>query len=314
MSASNSTDASIANRSVLGIDFGGSTVKAVVIGDGRVTRWRLTRDRSVEDLLPRLVTQALDEHGIDAVGVGLAGLVDHVRGRFVWGPHLSETDIDVAGLLDPLVDTFVVDNDANCAAYGEWVDGAARGHRVALTLSLGTGIGGGLVVDGSISRGSGFAGEVGHMRVGSADLPCACGRSGCWETAVSGRQLGLAAQRLGLRPVAEALVEAVDNGSSVAREELRLAGDWLGVGIIDLLLTLDPDVVVIAGGVSGAGDLILDSARERIASSMPGREHRPDVRVVSSTHGRWAAAVGAAHLAAKHRASSAPKIRGDETE
>lgn len=300
VSASSSTDRTLAARPVLGIDFGGSTVKSVVIDDGGVTKWRVARDKPVEDMLPALVTRALDGHGIEAVGVGLAGLVDHDRGLFVWGPHISETDIDVAGLLEPLIGAFAIDNDANCAAYGEWVDGAASGHRVALTISLGTGIGGGLVVDGSIVRGSGFAGEVGHMRVGSADLVCQCGRSGCWETAVSGRQLGLAAQRLGLRPEAEALVEAAGNGSSAAREELWLAGEWLGVGITDLILTLDPDVVVIAGGVSGAGELILDAARKQIASSLPGREHRPDIPVVMSTHGRWAAAVGAAHLVAEH--------------
>jgi glucokinase len=283
---------------VLGVDVGGSRVKTVVLADGQIlARHQGRRDRPIPEILSSLVGSAQNTHRIAAVGVGLAGLVDHRLGRFVWGPHLSDHAVDVSGVLDSLIGSHVVDNDANCAAYAEWATGSAVGHRVALTVSLGTGIGVGLTVDGACWRGSGFAGEAGHMRLTDADLECPCGRSGCWETVVSGRQLGLEAGRLGLDPTAEALVMAAHSGSQSARDALRLAGDWLGVGITNLILMLDPTVVVVAGGVSAAGDLILDATRERIASGLPGAGHRAVVEVAQSTHGRWAGALGAAYLA-----------------
>ena len=287
---------------MLGVDIGGSRVKAAVLVGGRVlARHEEPRNRPITEVLSRLVESIEDEHRVTAVGVGIAGLVDHRTGRFVWGPHLSDEDIDVSGHLDSLIDSHVVENDANCAAYAEWVTGPAAGHRVALTVSVGTGIGAGLVVDGAVWRGSGFAGEVGHIRMTDADLECPCGRSGCWETVVSGRQLGMEAARLGLQPTSEALVAAARNGSGPASEALRDAADWLGAGIITLILVLDPGVVVVAGGVSAAGDLILDAARERRASGLPGAMHRTAVEVAQALHGRWAAAVGAAHLAARGR-------------
>lgn len=313
MSGSISTEAANGRAAVIGIDIGGERVKSVIMVAGRIIdRSIRLRDAPITAMLPPLIEAAIRDHGVTAAGIGIAGLVDHPRGRFVWGPHLSDTGVDVSGLLRPLLDSSVVDNDANCAAYAEWVMGAAVGRRVALTISVGTGIGAGLVVDGEIWRGAGFAGEVGHMQIGGGDLECPCGRRGCWETMVSGRQLGIAAARLGLEPTAEALARSAAGGSPRAIAALRLAGGWLGVGVANLMLVLDPDVVVVAGGVSLAGDLILDAARDRIASGLPGRGHRPEVDLVNASHGRWAAAIGAAHLAAEHRSSGALHDRGDE--
>jgi glucokinase len=285
---------------VLGVDVGGTTVKSVVLSDQQVSASaQVPRDRPIADLLGDIVERAVRQHGVTSAGVGVAGLVDHRAGRFVWGPHLADTDIDVASILDGLVEVHVVDNDANCAAYGEWVAGPAHGHHVALTVSVGTGIGAGLVVDGDIWRGSGFAGEVGHMTMVDDGLECPCGRTGCWETLVSGRRLGLEAARLGLDGGAEAVAVAARNGSEQATEVLRLAGRRLGQGITNLILMLDPSIVVVAGGVSDAGDAILDAARDQIASGLPGAGHRPPVELALAAHGRWSAAVGAAHLAAR---------------
>ncbi len=315
VSASNSTEHSRAPggvEPVLGVDIGGSTVKSVLVRGGRIeNRLPVPRDRPIADLLRGIVGPAVADDGVTSVGVGIAGLVDHPIGRFVWGPHVADVDVDVATILDDLVGSYVVDNDANCAAYGEWVAGPAQGHRVALTVSVGTGIGAGLVVDGAIWRGSGFAGEVGHMTMSEPGLECPCGRSGCWETLVSGRRLGMEANRLGLEGGAEALVVAAKSGSQVAAESLRVAGHWLGVGISNLILMLDPSIVVVAGGVADAGPAILDAARERIASGLPGADHRPPVELAQASQGRWAAAVGAAHLAASARATDSQ--RSEET-
>ena len=228
----------------------------------------------------------------------------------MWGPHLADVDVDVSSILDELIESHVVDNDANCAAFGEWVAGPARGHRVALTVSVGTGIGAGLVVDGTIWRGSSFAGEVGHMTMSETGLECPCGRSGCWETLVSGRRLDAQAAKLGIEGGAKALAEAAHRGSAPAADVLHTAGRWLGVGITNLILVLDPSIVVIAGGVSGAGSAILDAARQQIASELPGAGHRPSVELAQAAHGRWAAAVGAAHLAAKALANDRERSEG----
>lgn len=316
MFGSNSTEPNAGaaqHAAFVGVDIGGGSVKSVIMASEQIVdRSVQRRDAPIDAMLPPLIEAAVRDHGVAAAGVGIAGLVDHHRGRFVWGPHLADAGVDVSGLLRPLVDTTVVDNDANCAAYAEWVSGAAAGRAVALTVSVGTGIGAGLIADGEVWRGAGFAGEVGHMRVGGSSQACPCGRRGCWETLVSGRQLGLAAERLGLQPTAEALVRAAAEELPEAIEELRLAGDWLGIGVANLMLAFDPEVVVVAGGVSLAGDLILDAARDRIASALPGRTHRSQIDLVRAEHGRWAAAIGAAHLAAKHQANGALQNRGDD--
>ncbi len=297
---------------MLGVDIGGSTVKWVVVGNGGIEAQELVpRDRPIADLLENIVTWGIAEHAVTSVGVGIAGLVDHATGRFVWGPPLADVDIEVSSILDGLIASHVVDNDGNCAAYGEWVAGPARGHRVALTVSVGTGIGAGLVVDGEIWRGSAFAGEVGHMTMTESGLECPCGRTGCWETLVSGRQLEIEASHLGLEGGAEALVEAAGGGSKRAAEALSEAGHWLGVGITNLILMLDPTIVVVAGGVSDVGAPMLDAARERIASGLPGAGHRPAVELAQASHGRWAAAVGAAYLAVG--APAGDRDRSEET-
>ena len=282
----------------IGVDVGGTWLKTVVTrGADVLHRRRIPRSGSLASLLPSVVGDLTVAHATGHVGIGIAGLVDHERSRFIWGPHLADAEVDIAALLTDSLDSLIVDNDANCAAYGEWRLGAAQGHDVALTVSVGTGIGAGMVVLGEIWRGNGLAGEVGHMRIGSGAEVCACGQSGCWETLVSGRQLARLADELGYQSDGAALVDAARDGSVPAIAALQDAGRWLGVGLTNLILVLDPSVVVVAGGVSAAGPLILDAARERIASSMPGYAHRRQPAVVAAHHGPWAAAVGAALLA-----------------
>lgn len=278
----------------LGIDVGGGTVKVVTIGrSGIVERFVEPPEQPFGPGLARLVERIAVEVGVDSIGVGIAGLVDHDAGRFVWGPHVSSGPVDVASVLDR--DAVYVDNDANLAAYAEATSGEAADHRVVLVVSVGTGIGAGVVVDGVIQRGAGFAGEVGHMRLTVDGDACPCGRSGCWETLVSGRVLDAHARRLGLGDDVRALVDAAEGGDDRARGVLADAGRWLGVGIANLILTLDPSAVVVAGGVeAAAGEWILGAARDWIASDLPGTGHRPQVAVLRSQYGRWSAATGAA--------------------
>lgn len=286
------------DRVSLGIDVGGGTVKVVTTGrSGIVDRFVEPRGRPFGPGLAALVERIERGVEIHSIGVGIAGLVDHDAGRFVWGPHVSSGPVDLGSVLDH--PALYVDNDANLAAYAEAVDGPASGHHVVLVISVGTGIGAGLVVGGDIQRGAGFAGEVGHMRMSLDGDPCPCGRAGCWETRVSGRVLDAHARRLGLGDDLRALVDAAEQGDDRARRILADAGRWLGIGIANLILTIDPSAVVVAGGVeAAAGEWILGPARDWIASGLPGAGHRPEVPVLRSQHGRWAAATGAALAAA----------------
>ncbi len=282
----------------LGIDVGGGSVKVVLISrSGVVDRFVEPREQPLGSGLKRLVDRIARDIEIGSVGIGIAGLVDHASGRFVWGPHVSGGPVDVRSALGR--HAVYVDNDANLAAYAEAIAGSAMDHRVVLVVSVGTGIGVGLVAHGAIQRGAGFAGEVGHMRMALDGDPCPCGRVACWETLVSGRVLDAHARRLGLGVDAGSLADAAESGDERARTILTDAGRWLGVGIANLILAHDPTAIVVAGGVeAAAGEWILGPARDWIASDLPGTGHRPAVDVVRSQYGRWAAATGAALAAA----------------
>lgn len=283
----------------LGVDIGGGSIKVVVLsGRSIVEKVRFDDPGPFESMLPKVVSTVSGGHEVDGIGVGVAGLVDHTSSRFLWGPHISDAGIDVPSLLAGAADRVVVDNDANFAAHAEAYAGAARGHRVSLTVSVGTGIGAGVVVDGAIQHGRAFAGEVGHMQMLPSGAKCKCGNSGCWETLVSGDLLDRAAIELGHGSGAEDLVAAAKHGHEPALSFLETAGRWLGVGVGNLVLALDPSTVVLTGGVSGAGALIIDPANVYLATALPGAAYRPRVQIVGGRFGRWAAATGAAMGAA----------------
>lgn len=298
----------------LGLDVGGTFLKAVV-HDGAEVVLEHTERLPHHDDLDHVATTAdriAGAEGVHAVGVGLAGLVRWPAGTFEWGPHMIESSRPVRTEFESRLGLPVfVDNDANLAAYAEAIGGAAVGFRSVLMLMFGTGIGSGLVLDGSIYRGRSYAGEVGHMTIQPDGDRCACGRRGCWETLVSGEVLdrrarelvthapdGLVA-RMALDSPADAalLTHAASQGDDAAQAVLEEAGGWLGRGVANLILVLDPDVVVVGGAVAQAGRWLLDPARLAIASSMSGSAHRPPTPVVEARYGRFAGAVGAALLA-----------------
>ncbi|MDH4116399.1 MAG: ROK family protein [Acidimicrobiia bacterium] len=299
-----------------GVDLGGSFVKSVVVdGADTVTEAPLVAvpDESITDVVERVARRLIDGSGARGVGVGVAGLVEWPEGRFVWGPHVSGTGIPLArGLRERLGVPVVVDNDANLAAYCEATLGAARGRRNVLMLTFGTGIGAGIVTDGIIHHGRSFAGEVGHMTMVPDGRICACGRRGCWETVVSGAMLDRLAVDLATEvpdghvgrlaadgtATAEHLTRAADAGDPASRTVLAEAGTWLGRGVVNLILTLDPDIVVIGGAVSQAGRWLLDPARMAIASQLPGSAHRRPPPLVVAEYGPLSGAIGAA-LAAR---------------
>lgn len=284
----------------VGIDVGGGTIKGV-----RRSATGATEDRHQEP------TPATPVEILDAVaglarrlgaglplGVGLAGLVDHREGSLVWAPHLPGESVAVARLLaERLGARPAVDNDANLAALAEHSALGGKGSGTTALITLGTGIGMGLVVDGKVFHGRRHAGEVGHVTVRSDGRLCACGRHGCWETEVSGRRLDAdAVEVLGMGKSAPHLVAAAREGNPDAAARLRDAATWLALGVEAMVLGLDPDVVVIGGAVSQAGEMLLEPIRRRLART-EGAAHRETTDVRAGILGPYAGALGAAMAA-----------------
>lgn len=281
----------------VGVDVGGSFVKVVRRGpDGSIEERRRRPTPASSGEMIDLVAELAASAGPGPVGVGLAGLVDHHRGVLVWAPHLPGEDVEVRHMLSERLERRVfVDNDANCAAVGEQRQGAARGAREVMMITLGTGIGMGLLVGGRVHRGRGHAGEVGHMTMDPVGEKCACGRLGCWETKVSGARLAAdAVSVLGPGKEASDLIEAARSDHPAAVDAVAEAANWLAVGIEALILALDPEVVVVGGAVTEeSGDLLLEPVRRRLAGT-EGAGHRSPPPVRAGILGADSGAIGAA--------------------
>ena len=261
---------------------------------------------------PIALASQLMADDVAAVGLGVAGFVTD-EGLLVWGPNVVGENVPYRDLMwERFGLPVTVDNDANFAALGEARMGAARGYRHSIMITLGTGIGGGIIIDGRVFRGSGFAGEIGHIIVDVGGPQCTCGQRGCWETFASGRRLDQLARDIAARepegrvgqlaggaiPDGTHLTEAAIAGDKSAIAAIREMADWLGIGIANLVVTLAPEVIVIGGGVSRAGDILLDPARVAATAHIEGAAHRPETPIVGATLGANAGLIGAA-IAAK---------------
>jgi glucokinase len=262
--------------------------------------------------IPAAVVEAvrpLVDRSVRAIGVGSAGLVDHAAGSLVCSPHSQGGPVRLGAEVSTSTGLpVVVDNDANLAALAEARLGAGAGYRMVLLVALGTGIGGGLVVGGAVERGRAFLGEAGHMIVDPSGPACACGRFGCWEALVSGTSLGRAARAIadadpagavaraaaGGTPRGEHLSAAAGEGDPRARAALAEAGGWLGRGLANLVVLLDPDVIVVGGGAAAAGEALLGPARATLAAAVGGAGYRAPTPVVAARFGSRAGLVGAA--------------------
>lgn len=238
-----------------------------------------------------------------ALCVACAGVVDPAAGKVVASPNLPLRDVPLASLLEAgLGRPVLLENDANAALFAESRLGAARGARNAAMLTLGTGVGGAILLNGEIYRGShGGAGEIGHMIVDAHGDPCKCGGQGCLEAYVGAPGF----ERIGFRTVglfergaftSEHIGRLAQEGSAAAQRSLEALGWWLGVGISNLVSLLDPEVVVVGGGIGSLGELLLEPAR-RVVRAHPLPPGRDRVRVEQAQLGGGAGAVGAALLA-----------------
>jgi len=304
----------------VGVDVGGTKVLALAVDDaGNVTGQRRvptpgTADALIDAYVAVVEAEQVDGP-VDAVGVGAPGLVDR-DGVLHAAPNLPGIrDLPIKALLSERLQLPVqVDNDATCAAWGERELGAAKGSNDVVVVTLGTGIGGGLVLDGHLYRGAhGFAGEIGHIKVAPEGIPCPCGGRGCWERYASGSALGRYGREAGEGGRATRVVELAggdfhdvrgEHVGAAAREgdpEARALMDrfawWVAQGLANLADAFDPSMIVIGGGMLESVDLFLDRTREVFPELVLAGPARPPVEIVPATLGERAGAIGAALVA-----------------
>jgi glucokinase len=313
---------------VIGVDLGGTNIVVGAMSiDGSETHGMHSQptgaDQGADGVIARMVgmveatiTQTITTTGVSrnafvGVGVGAPGPLDRERGLVLLTPNLGWRDI---ALRDRIAEgtrlPASLDNDANCATYGEWWVGAARGARNVVGMTIGTGIGGGLILNGQLYHGaSDVAGEIGHTTIDQNGRRCGCGNYGCLEAYASGPAIAerareaLAFDEASLLPgmvdgdlsriTAQTVYAAAAEGDAVAREVVRDTARYLGTGIANLLNIFNPDVVVIAGGVTQAGDALFEPLRAEVRR----RAFKPAVdacRIVPGALPGTAGVVGAA--------------------
>jgi glucokinase len=307
----------------IGVDIGGTKVAAGVVTEDGTIIARARREtpstdpEATEDTIAEVVHELAASYQVEAVGLGAAGFIDEKRSTVLFAPNLAwrnePLQLDVQRRVGLPV---VVENDANAAAWGEARFGAGRGEDHLLCVTVGTGIGGGIVLRGELYRGRfGIAAEFGHFRVVPNGLRCGCGNKGCWEMYASGNALVRDARDLAESgsPLASRMLEmgggtaegitgpivtrAAREGDPTAIELFEELGQWLGQGAASLAAILDPGCFVIGGGVSEAGDLLLTPTREAFHKALTGRGHRPEAEIRLAQLGNEAGLVGAADLA-----------------
>jgi glucokinase len=307
----------------IGVDVGGTKVAAGVVDARGHILAKLKRStpaaspQGTEQVIADVVTELLASHEVTAIGLGAAGFVDSERATMLFAPNLAWRDEPLKQRVEErLGRTVVVENDANASAWAEVQYGAARGFGDVMLVAVGTGIGAAIIIGGELYRGRwGIAGEPGHVRVVPEGRLCGCGNRGCWEQYASGNALVAEAREFARRTPEGAIrllqlgggtpegisgpeiTQAAREGDPAALRCFQTVGGWLGQGLADLAAILDPACFVIGGGVSEAGDLLLDPARAAFERALTGRAYRPLAEIRAAQLGEDAGIVGAAGLA-----------------
>src|ERR1700685_1010040 len=316
----------------IGVDVGGTKVAAGVVDeDGRILA-KLKRSTPAaspartEQTIADVVTDLQADYEVGAIGLGAAGFVDSAGATMLFAPNLAWRDEPLKQRVEErLGRAVVVENDANASAWAEARFGAARGYRDVMLVTVGTGIGAAIIVNGELYRGRwGMAGEPGHVRVVPDGRLCGCGNRGCWEQYSSGNALVAEAREFARRTPKGAMrllqlgggqpegisgpeiTQAATEGDPAALRCFQTVGGWLGQGLADLAAILDPACFVIGGGGGEAGDLLLDPARAAFERALTGRGYRADGEDRGGQLGQDAGIVGAADLARQTAARQTP--------
>jgi glucokinase len=308
---------------ILGVDIGGTNTKIGILkdsGEVEVSDQIPTRAAEGPGALGTRIREWVDGRstdypGITSAGFGCAGLLDGAGGYLYVSPNLPGwRDLALADLFESTLSLpVVIENDVNCHAYGEYRMGAGRGTNNFICIALGTGVGGGVIIDGKLYRGSsGVAGEVGHTVVMAGGPPCSCGGQGCLEALIGAAAIvdravsalardGDSALR-GIDPLTvKDISHAAARGDAVALDVLAETGRFLGIEFSNLVHIFDPEMIAVAGGVAGAGEFIMGPARETFGehATHPVQER---VRIVLAELGNKASFIGAALLAMERHA------------
>ncbi|MEN9687603.1 MAG: hypothetical protein RL381_615 [Actinomycetota bacterium] len=308
----------------IGVDVGGTKVLGGVVDEFGAVVKTSRRDTPREggtaltETIAVVAKELMSEYDVDSVGVSAAGFVSSDRKTMLATPNIAgwngvDLDYQLTSLIGRPV---VIENDANSAAWGEARFGAGRGKRHMVMLTIGTGIGGGVVVNGDLYRGAfGVAAEFGHIRVLPEGHLCGCGARGCWEQYGSGNALlRHAREAIAASPdiarnllsrgdgtiqglTGKAITEAARDGDAVALAAFNTTGQWIGAGIATLSVILDPECVVIGGGVIDAGEILLAPIRTALERYMPFAGKHPYPEIIAAELGNEAGLVGVADLA-----------------
>lgn len=308
----------------IGIDVGGTKVLGGVVDENGKVLARVRKDTprqggaALTQTIADTAIELMANHGVDAVGVSAAGFVSSDRKTMLATPNIADwngvnLDYELTQLIGLPV---VIENDANAAAWGEAKFGAGQNQDHMIMLTVGTGIGGGIIINGNLHRGAfGIAAEFGHLRVVPDGHLCGCGARGCFEQYASGKALlRHAREAINASPeiarnllargdgtvaglTGKAITDAARAGDPVALAAFKTTGQWLGAGIASLSVLLDPACVVIGGGVIDAGEILLTPTRESLVQTMPFAGKHPYPTLIAAQLGNEAGLVGVADLA-----------------
>ncbi|GAA1739641.1 ROK family glucokinase [Isoptericola hypogeus] len=310
----------------IGVDIGGTKIAVGVVDEAGTILAKVRRETVADDVadIDRAIadacTELAKEHEVGAIGLAAAGFVSPDRRSVLFAPNIAWREYPLAERIENLIDDLdvpvVVENDANAAGWAEFRFGAAREATDMLMLTVGTGLGGAVVVDRELVRGKwGVAAEVGHMRVVPGGHYCGCGHEGCWEQYASGTALVRDARQASVAQPDRAgrllelaggdaadisgphVTRAAQEGDELAVELLATLGRWIGEGSASVAALLDPELIVIGGGVGAAGDLLLSPVRKAYEAQLSALGHRPVAQIEVAQHGNEAGIIGAADLA-----------------
>ena len=307
----------------IGVDIGGTKIAAGVVDEDGLILAQVRRDTdptdadSVDNGVVEACRELAAAFPVGAIGLAAPGFVSSDQATVLLCPNLPWRDHPLRDRVAAGLGTsvpIVVENDANAAGWAEFRFGVGRDVSDMLLLTIGTGLGGALVVDGRLVRGAyGVAAEVGHMRMVPDGHLCGCGLHGCWEQYASGRALVRAARNAAVnQPAAAARMLELSGGRKIAGPAITVAaqegnalaislladlGRWIGEGSASVAALLDPELIVIGGGVGAAGDLLLAPTRQAFLGALSARGFRPEARFALASMGNEAGVVGAADLA-----------------
>jgi len=309
----------------VGIDVGGTKIAGALVSETGEIIMSLkvpTPADNTEELIHAVVTMVNDlraEREIKAVGVAIAGFIDAAQSEVIYSPNLSLRNEPLKAKLEAKlgVDVFV-ENDANAAGWAEYRFGAGQGSKHMLMITIGTGVGGAIVANGELFRGGfGIGAELGHANFIQDGKQCGCGQHGCLEKYASGTALLEAAKELAASGTAEGsrlaelqaevgeltgneVYQAITESDPGAIRLLNDLGENIGKAVASLAAILDPQILVVGGGLSVAGELLLKPVRDAYLNHLPARGYRPEMKIVSAALINDAGVVGAADLARAH--------------